>query len=376
MKTHRKVLRQLKIQLKYLRQFIKFYLARCGIYPKINLNLQLIDSTDLPDCLKCTLKQMAISGYPGTINFIKSYLFNAIKLIKIREQIEVEGPILVCAVKNDLVRIKMQVEHHRNIGVKEFIYIDNMSTDGTFEWLSKQNDVTLYKVETPYDSSTRSGWIQLALKQEGYSKWYLILDSDELFAYPNMEITSIQKYISFLEKKQITTTTTPLIDMYSKSKMFDADPHEDIKTAYCFFDIFYLKGRYYTNWFFSGGPRLRLFSMEGGLIKHSLLKVEENTVFRAHSVFPFKRNFEAGVNAFLLHYKFLPDDRQKYQDIIEKGNYANGSKEYKAYIEVYKRNPDISFYYSGSQKLNNSMDLLKINITDKTFFKEFLEWLQ
>ena len=281
---------------------------------------------------------------------------------------EEKEPILICAVKDDLVKIKLQVEHHRKIGVKHFIYIDNISTDGTFEWLREQEDVTLYKVETSFKGRTKSAWQNLAVKQEGYGKWYLILDSDELFAYPGMENINIQKYISFLEKKGITAITTPLVDMYSKGNIFTTNVIENIRNEYCFFDtVYYVKSEEIY-----GGPRFRIFSMKNRLVKHSLLKMEKNMISGIHVNFPRHRNFETKVAAFLLHYKFLPNETQKYMEIAEKGNYSGGSKEYKTYIEFYKQNPNLSFYYSGSQKLNNSMDLLKINIADKQFFEEFL----
>ena len=63
-------------------------------------------------------------------------------------------------------------------------------------------------------------------------------------------------------------------------------------------------------------------------------------------------------------------------EIVEQEIYYNGSSEYKTYMQAYKKNPDISFHYSGSQKLNSSMDLLKVNIGNVTFFKEFLDWAQ
>jgi len=359
-----------------LRQFIRYNLARIGIYQQINSRLRLVEEANLPEDLRITLKQMAILGTEKVENFLKSYLANDIELIKRREQTEIEEPILVCAVKNDLNRIKMQIEHHRKLGIIHFIYIDNVSTDGTFEWLNEQNDVTLYRVKAPYDSATRNGWWHRAVENEGYGKWYLFLDSDELFVYPGMENANIQKYIGFLEMKKINITTTPLIDMYSPNKIFESVSYENVKDVYCFFDIKYLQERQYTNWVTFGGPRLRIFSYTPQLTKHSLLKMEKNYVVDSHKVYPFHKNTETGVTAFLLHYKFLFEDIEKTLEAIKKENYYHGSKSYKTYMKFYKQNSNISFYNSDSQKLNSSMDLLKINIIDKNFFEEFLNWIQ
>jgi len=359
-----------KLPLK-LRQFIKFHLIKYGFFPKIKSRLRLIENADLPRDFKETLKQMAYHGM-AIEHFLKSYLSNDIQIVKKRKQTEAQEPILICAVKNDLAKIKLQVEHHRKIGVKHFIYIDNISSDGTFEWLKEQEDVTLYKVETSFNAGIKAGWQHLAVKQEGYDKWYLILDSDELFAYPGMENINIQKYLNFLEKKGMTAITTPLVDMYRKGNIFTTDFIENIRDEYCFFDTIYYVESKSTNKHYNGGPRFRIFSMKNQLVKYSLLKMEKNMIFITNILFPYHKNFEAKVAAFLLHYKFLPNDTQKYIEIAEKGNYWQGSKEYKTYIEFYKQNPNLSFYYSDSQKLNSSMDLLKINIADKQFFEEFL----
>jgi len=364
-------MKNLKKKLSKIRQFIKYHLAKYGFFPQINSRIQLIENADLPKDFKESLKQMAYYG-SAIEDFFKSYLVNDIQIVKKRKQVETSDPILICAVKNDLVKIKLQVEHHRKIGIKHFIYIDNISTDGTFEWLKEQDDVTLYKVETSFNARTKAGWWHLAIKQEGYDKWYLILDSDELFAYPGMETISIQKYINFLEKKQMTAIATPMVDMYSKGNIFTTEVIENIEDEYCFFDAVYYVRSGYINKFYFGGPRFRTFSMKNQLVKYSLLKMQRNMIFNTNMIFPFHKNFEAKVAAFLLHYKFLPNDMQKYIEIAEKGNYWQGSKEYKTYIEFYKQNPNLSFYYSDSQKLNSSMDLLKINIADKQFFEEFL----
>lgn len=357
------------------RRFIKLLLVRLGLFPQINFSLKLIENVELPEDFKESLKQMAFFA-PETIEkFLKSYLSNDIQLVNKREKTGAPKPIFICAVKNDIDRVKIQMEHHRKIGINYFVYIDNASTDGTFEWLEMQEDVTLYKVETSFDTATKMGWLQSVMKQEGYGKWFLILDSDELFAYPGMENIHIQKYIDFLEIKNITTTTTPLIDMYSQEEIFSGSPCEDIRATFCFFDTFYYQKRGYINWSFWGGPRFRVFSLKNNLTKHSLFKMEKNMLIGIHEIFPSYKNTETGVTAFLLHYKFLSKDINKYIEIAKNENYFNRSEEYKIYIKHCKESHDISFYYSGSHKLTNSMDLLRINIADKIFFEEFLNWV-
>ena len=66
-----------------------------------------------------------------------SFLTSIIK--PVRENIKIEEignktPILICIVKDDIQRIEMSLNYYRKMGVKNFVYVDNMSTDGTFEY--------------------------------------------------------------------------------------------------------------------------------------------------------------------------------------------------------------------------------------------------
>jgi hypothetical protein len=287
--------------------------------------------------------------------------------------------MLVCAVKDDIERIKMQVEYHRKIGIKHFAYIDNMSTDGTFEWLLAQPDVSLFRTDEIYNASSMNAWRKQVMDIYGYDRWYLILDSDELFIYPGIEKKPIHEYIQFLENSNITVTTSPLVDMYARGKLFSNTGTGNIYQDYCYFDTdTYSITRSIYNRLCVGGPRKRLFSDKKTifaplLTKHALVKATYDMIPGSHSLCPYRKNFESGVISFLLHYKFLPSDARKYAAHVVSGVYFGGSAEYKRYMSVLKDNPDVSFYYEGSQKLNSSMDLLKINITDKIFFDKFLE---
>ena len=71
----------------------------------------------------------------------------------------------------------------------------------------------------------------------------------------------------------------------------------------------------------------------------------------------------------------MPDEWEKYLQIVKQENYAGGSAEYKRYVNILKRNPDLCFYYSKSIKFNHSLDLLQINIFDKDSSQRFLSEL-
>jgi hypothetical protein len=313
--------------------------------------------------------------------FLKAYLSKSVKCVKILPMdIKENEPILLCLVKDDLERVKLQIEYHKKIGVRFFVYIDNMSKDGTFEWLKEQNDVSLFTIDDVYNSIKQRAWRRQVIDILGYDKWYLTLDSDELFIYPGIEKKNINNYIDFLKKQKINSVLSPMIDMYSKNKIFENEINANgIFETYCYFDTdtYKLKKKFST-YEVNGGPRMRLFSTGDNIFscmlsKYPLIYHSKEILIGAHQNYPYKYNLKnKGAAAFLLHYKFLPSDNEKFKENTISEVYDSGSKEYKIYMKAFEQNPSLSFYYENSQKLNNSMDLMKINIIDKEFFSSFL----
>ena len=371
------------VTIRYLHSLIRYISRRFCISALGKCNKQIInDSIEQITDFKEALVEMSYAD--GIDKFIYSYKNKAVKPIKILDiQHDMNIPIFICAVKNDLKRVKEQLDYHRKIGVKHFVYIDNLSDDGAFEWLEQQEDVSLLSVAETYMSEIRLSWYRQATDIFGYDKWYLYMDSDEFFAYPGMEQKPINEYIDFLDKNNIKSILTPMIDMYSNKSLF-SDSHS-LLNDYCYFDSnTYVRGFKHSQIMIHGGPRMRLFakftkgkeiiSSIAVISKYSLLKAEKHMLHGKHENYPATLNFQTRkARAFLLHYKFIGSDFEKYNEIIKTENYAKGSREYKLYMKAFNRESELSFFYKDSVKYNDSLDLLKIkNITDKKFFKQFL----
>lgn len=279
-------------------------------------------------------------------------------------------PVLICIEKDDIERVKILLNHYRNIGIKKFAIVDNCSTDGTIDFLKQQEDVDLFICETKYTTLNREAWVNRIIAYYGFDRWYLCVDSDELFVYENCEEININKYIEKLEKNKQTRNLSLLLDMYSKDGLFSENKN-DIQKEYCYFD--YDTYRLEKNYKFEalrGGPRERLFknySMENKpqflLNKYPLFKFEKGDVQGfSHFQFPYYKNYDIKCNSVLLHYKFLYNDFKKYLERIELGNYASGSMEYKTYIKAYQTGEKICFYDEHSKKYENSKSIKDIII--------------
>lgn len=277
---------------------------------------------------------------------------------------------LICVVKNDLLKLKKMINHHRSIGVKHFAIIDNDSTDGTIEWLKDQEDVDLFYIDDKYTTNKRESWINRIISYYGFNKWYLILDSDELFVYSDMEEKSINQLVRYCKDNNIFRLRALMIDMYANDEFYEKSNDNAYIEECKYFDT----SSY--NWedkdkldLITGGPRGRIFNQNAWLTKYPLYYfVEGDIQGKSHFLFPFYKNKNTKCLVGILHYKFLPSDIEKYRKIALDGNYFNGSLQYKNYINYIDKNGGLSFKNDKSEKYINSKSIYKIKVLDKLEF--------
>lgn len=314
---------------------------------------------------KRLLKKVALSGRKALITC--QYLCNEqIKRIK-SKNIDKANLIVICVVKNELGRIAKWLEYYRKLGVKAFAIFDDNSTDGTREFLERQNDVEVFVGTHDYNTIQKIAWINMIVAIYGYNRWYLFVDSDELFTYKNLEQMNINEYIENLKKHNKLVETSIMLDMYSSDNIFSVSSDDDFEKQCCYFDNsdYYLKKTSEAN-YIVGGVRKRIFDNTDYeclpvLSKKTLIYVTNNSfVYTAHTIFPFKYNYDYNYTSVLRHYKFLKEDYQNYLERIKKNNFFNASSEYKAYLNLYKNNNFIKLQNSKSLKWQTSYDIDKI----------------
>ena len=333
-----------------------------------------IESTDVSnwnnlnsdiDVWKRSLKKIALStsvGFDIAINFFN----NDIQIIKINKfkEININSPIIICVVKNDLKRMKVFYDHYRKIGIEKFAILDNGSVDGTFEWLMSQEDTDVYRTESLYTTNKRQSWINKLISFYGFNKWYMVVDSDELFVYQDMEKKTIQELTNLAIKKGYKRIRSITLDMYSENPMFSDNEDSNYLSQYVYFDNDnYNYREHYAFRCIDGGMRVRMFRGENKdfapyLTKYPLLYFEKGDLqYNSHYSFPIYKNFEDVCWAGLMHYKFLSSDMKKYKEIAKSGAFYGGSYEYKQYIKLYNENKKKSFMHKNSKIYKNSQSL-------------------
>ncbi|MCL1997614.1 MAG: glycosyltransferase family 2 protein [Turicibacter sp.] len=274
-----------------------------------NMVIDLINSSDSDGFSKamCTIEAF----YESQIECLRPF----------HESPSAEDVILVTAVRNNASRIEHFLHHYRNIGVKHFAFIDNGSTDNTLDMVMKQQDTACFKTLTAFNSERKTAWFNRVAAHYDPNMWFILVDSDELLAYPEMTQLSIQEYTKVLQQKGIDFVKTFMVDVYPNGPLMDDSMTDEEYLEAC---IYFDKAESYAYAKNKGALRSRLFvekkAEKPNLNKPALLRLANYFLLSSHYIFPkFANNVPHG--AVVLHYKFLPSDRKNYIDIVKDGAY-------------------------------------------------------
>ena len=249
-------------------------------------------------------------------------------------------PVVICVIRDDLLRLKLFLEYHRAAGIRAFAFLDDHSSDGTREYLLEQPDVTVYTASRPYTSCRRRAWINLIAETEGTGRWYMVLDSDELFDYRDRENRPVPELTAWLARKKAKCVKAVMVDMFSPEKLYDDSirtPDDIVRVQNRFDSRFRIETVEGVEYVMAAGGRNRLFDAGGLdilLSKYPLVFWDRKLMMvTSHRFLPKGRNRPGRPDTVLRHYKFLPGDREKYALRVREGNFVHGSREYRQYMD-------------------------------------------
>ena len=91
---------------------------------------------------------------------------------------------LIVTTHNDMRLMASFFRHYRAMGVTRFICLDDVSTDGTADFILDQPDAELFTSNVRYKDAERGKiWREKLFAVFGRDRWYLNVDSDEYFLY-------------------------------------------------------------------------------------------------------------------------------------------------------------------------------------------------
>lgn len=279
--------------------------------------------------------------------------------------------IVFACVRNESLRLPYFIDYHQSLGVDRFIFVDNVSSDGTVDFLLSQSDVHVFYTQDSYAHS-KCGvvWLNELLSLYGTGHWTLALDADELLIYPMCEKVDLRQLTRFLDRNEAQGLATFLLDMYSHKPIKDTSYERG--TAFqdlCpFFDRDSYHERDKNGLPVRGGPRHRLF-WEGRdrkkpspvLKKIPLAKWREGLEFEA-STHVIRNLRLCTLTGALQHYKFFSDFYTYAKQETARKEHWDGAAQYESYWHVLSENPGLSAFHEGSMKYQNSAQLVELGL--------------
>ncbi len=299
-----------------------------------------------------------------------------------RSKIKKAKNIAVVVCQNEFIHLPALLEHHRNIGIEHFIYIDNISSDESLDYMMEQEDVSIFATTQSYKNYRFSvDWLEVIFANFCYGKWILVIDADEFFVYDDFENKKISVLTDYADEHNYDSFLAPMVDMYNQSKLSEASIKNKVPYAVCnyFDDISSMTiqnsndfGPFSNSVVYSGGLRKRVFGAYNLAPVHSYLN-QKYCLFKYKPTHKFiegihfmGNNNPAPIRASILHFKYHAGFFEKVQEQIKNGQHWNGSQEYKRYLKVLEQNPELSFFDENvSLVYMNSQSLVEAGYMDK-----------
>ena len=279
------------------------------------------------------------------------------------------------SVRNERPRLPCFLGHYRNLGVNRFFFADNLSTDGTVEFLRNQHDCHVFSAPGNYfaENVEPPRWTNALANVFGDGHWCLTVDADELFVYPHCDSVGLQAFCDYLEGSKSEAVAAAMIDMYAagpvartqyqQGKHFlDSCPYFDNKPGWiktC--DIC-------PGWQMFGGVRERVFWR--GRFKRMLppcISKVPLVKWRKGMHYLISMHFHSGakvspITGALLHFKFLSgfSTRTSQQVELNKGIIEKGLEEQTIYLAALASRPDLTLMFEGSVRYAGPSQLVEL----------------
>ena len=205
-------------------------------------------------------------------------------------------------VRDEMANLPGFLEHHRHLGIDRFVIVDNLSTDGTNDYLRAQPDVLLYQTADSFPAAGAGmRWINWLIERHGGGRWCLFVDADENFIFPGCETTPIGDFAAWLDSQGMEGVSAFMLDVYPE-RLLDNGGNSASRSDCCHFDSRY-------DWFGlvrppyrrpAGGIRYRLFGTQGLLHKVPFIRGGRGIYLGNHETTPMQLS---NVTGALLHYK-------------------------------------------------------------------------
>ncbi|MEX0280761.1 MAG: glycosyltransferase family 2 protein [Arenibacterium sp.] len=276
--------------------------------------------------------------------------------------------------RNEMSRLEWFLRHYRGLGVRHFLMIDNGSSDGSFEFLAEQEDVSLWSAKGLYrDAHFGRDWSNALLRRYGHGHWCLVLDADELLVYSGYRTNDLASLTRRLDAQGTEAFGALMLEPYPEEPIgvVPLDPAVDPMKTLKWFDGGPFRAQRQPpmqNLWVQGGTRERVFFNDAPhrsptLNKLPLIRWNRRWAFvnSTHSVLPWRLNLAydgPGDNrpcGVLLHTKFLSDVVNRADEDAQRAQHFHNPALFKSYYSKIAAYPvlktEASYRYENADQL-------------------------
>lgn len=278
---------------------------------------------------------------------------------------------VVAVVRNEMTFLRHFLDYYRRLGAPSFLFVDNLSDDGSREYLLEQPDVALFSADTEYKYSHYGVmWQQALLGNLCVGKWVLLADADEFLVYPDLESRAIADFLAALEEEGADCLRIHMIDMYPYGELEDADFNKEAPfTCAGWFDAKPL-----LPWRLGSGRFSNNANVTSGL-RHRIDPAAEPHAFASqkYALFKYKpwMRLSEGIHcatgmrfskhsAWFAHFKYHAQFKHRVESEIRRGQHFDNAKEYRRYAEILAESKGRFGDERLSVRYENSMSFAKL----------------
>lgn len=249
-----------------------------------------------------------------------------------------DEPIVFCLLRNGMPWLASFLAHHRALGFRHFVMLDNGSDDGTLAAMMQEDGVTVLATAAPYHAYENT-LKRYLVDSYGRDRWCLFVDIDEQFDYPLRRQVPLARLTAYLDRTGADAMITQMLDMFASRPLHTLDiaGQSDLFAIFPSYDLASIRAEPYPfapaapipmHW---GGIRKTVFGTENGLTKVSFFRNRRGLgpFVHWHHV---ARGTIADVAGVLYHFPFEAGFARKVEEAAQSGRYGyHTTEEYRAY---------------------------------------------
>lgn len=314
---------------------------------------------------------------PSLLGRFKKRLAKAVHRLRFRASLRhLHGPgkrtaapddvVLVALVRDGAYYLDAFLDHYRSLGIRQFVFFDNGSTDGTLERIKREPGSVILQSTLPW-GQFENDFRNHAVQRYAKDRWCLIVDMDEIFDFEGRNKIGLTGLIQYLGEQGYSGMMAQMLEMFPKAPLKQvADltyPQALEQFRYC--DISSIRSHDYTDaatglsYFLQqnsgqpplpqilfGGIRGKVFGEGCCLSKHPLIFVGPDVDPARHPHASTGLNL-APMTAVIQHYKFANDTLARDRQTLAAGSISHGEDRLR--LTRMEQAPDLSLWSEEAQ---------------------------